>query len=223
MAPTHPKLTRSHIVRACEDSLQRLRTDYIDLYLAHRDDADTPLDETLEAFAALRQSGKVRAIGASNYNAPRLGEAEGAAKAGARYEVLQPQYHLMDRAFETDLASWCSAHGVGVIPYYGLASGFLTGKYRSEADLKKSPRGQRIAASGWLGEKGMGVLAALDAIAARHRATPAQVAIAWLMARPAITAPIVSATSETQLKEIVGAATVTLTAEDVWELDRASA
>lgn len=222
MWPKYGKLTKANIVAACEESLQRLRTDYIDVYLAHKDDAATPLAETMEAFASLHKAGKVRTIGASNYEAGRMAEAEAAA-AGVRYSVQQPSYNLMDRAFEATLGPWCAAHSVSVIPYYGLASGFLTGKYRSESDLSKSPRGASIKSRGWLGAKGMGVLDALDTVAARHKATPAQVALAWLMARPGVTAPIASATSEGQLKEIVGAASLQLGKEDVWDLDRASA
>lgn len=224
MWPKHPRLSRSGIVNACEDSLRRLRTDYIDLYQAHQDDAQTSLEETMEAFALLKRAGKVRAVGASNYSAARLAAAQAVAKDGARYETLQPLYNLMARHdFETQLEPWCVENGVSVIPYYGLAAGFLTGKYRSEADLTKSPRGESIRSRGWLGPRGQGVLAALDAVAARHAATPAQVALAWLMARPAVAAPIVSTTSEVQLKEILGAASLTLTQEDNWDLDRASA
>ena len=222
MWPKYPKLTKANIVTACEDSLTRLRTDYIDLYQAHKDDAETPLDETMAAFATLKQAGKVRAIGASNYAAERLKTANGAAKAGARFETLQPQYNLMARAeFETDLQPLCVKDGIGVISYYGLASGFLSGKYRSEADLGKSPRGGGMKK--YLNEKGFAVLGALDAVAGRHDATPAQVALAWVMAKPAIAAPIVSATSTEQLRDILGAASLTLTAADMAELDRASA
>jgi len=223
MHPSHNKLTRDHIVAACEESLERLRTDHIDVYFAHKDDPSTPLEETMEAFASLKKAGKVRAIGASNYSAARMAEAETAAHEGARHEVQQPQYNLMDREFESSLGPWCATHHVGVIPYFGLASGFLTGKYRTEADFAKSPRGASIKSRGMLGPKGLAVLAALDSVAARHRATPTQVSLAWLMARPAVTAPIVSATSEAQLKDIVGCATLHLSSEDVWDLDRASA
>jgi aryl-alcohol dehydrogenase-like predicted oxidoreductase len=220
--PKYRALTRINIVAACEESLTRLRTDHIDLYQAHEDDATTPLDETLEAFAALLKAGKVRAIGASNYTAERLKAAEAAAVGGVRYETLQPLYNLMDRVdFESALQPWAQGAGVSVIPYYGLASGFLTGKYRSAADLSKSPRGQGVRR--YLDARGLGVLGALDAVAARHNATPAQVALAWVMGRATIAASIVSATSEVQLKEILGAATLALTAEDVWDLDRASA
>jgi aryl-alcohol dehydrogenase-like predicted oxidoreductase len=222
MWPKHPRLNKEHIIAACEESLARLRTDHIDVYFAHREDPATPLDETMAAFDTLVQAGKVRAIGASNFSAARMAEADAAAK-GARFTVQQPMYNLMDRAFEASLGPWCAHHNVGVIPYYALAAGFLTGKYRTEADLAKSPRGASIEKRGWLGPKGLAVLECLDAVAARHRATPAQVALAWVMARPAVTAPIVSATSEAQLREILGAAALHLSAEDVWDLDRASA
>lgn len=222
MWPKFPKLTKANIVAACEDSLQRLRTDYIDLYQAHKDDAETPLDETMEAFAALKQAGKVRAIGASNYSAARLAAANGAAKDGVRYETLQPEYNLMSRAgFEAELQPLCVKENISVISYYGLASGFLSGKYRSEADLGKSPRGGGVKKH--LNERGFAVLRALDAAAGRHDATPAQVALAWIMAKPAIAAPIVSATSTDQLRDILGAAKLTLTTNDIAELDRASA
>ncbi len=222
MWATYPKLTTANIVAACEESLQRLQTDVIDLYQAHKDDADTPLEETMEAFAALQKAGKVRAVGASNYTAERLAAAQGAAGGGVRFETLQPMYNLLERAgFEAALQPWCAANDVSVIPYYGLASGFLTGKYRTAADLGKSVRGGGVKK--YLDARGLGVLAALDAVAAAHRATPAQAALAWLMARPTLAAPIVSATSVAQLTEILGAATLALTDRDVAELDAASA
>jgi aryl-alcohol dehydrogenase-like predicted oxidoreductase len=218
-----PKLTKAGIVAACEESLQRLRTDYIDLYQAHQDDASTPLAETMEAFASLQKAGKVRAVGASNYSAARLAAAQEAASGGVRYETLQPHYNLMERGFESDLQPWCAQAGVSVIPYYGLAAGFLTGKYRTEADFAKSPRGESIRRRDWLGPRGVRVLASLDAVAARHKATAAQVALAWLIAKPIIAAPIVSATSVAQLQEILGAARLALTGEDMAALDAASA
>jgi aryl-alcohol dehydrogenase-like predicted oxidoreductase len=217
-------LSRAWITRAVDDSLRRLQTDYIDLYQAHRDDENTPLEETLEAFASLIQAGKVRAIGASNYSAPRLRESlELSAKLGVpRYESLQPHYNLVERAiFEEALEPLCRAEGIGVINYFALAAGFLTGKYRSEADLAKSPRGAGVAK--YLDERGKRILAALDAAAAATGATPGQIAIAWLIARPSITAPIASATSIEQLHDLIGAARLTLDAETITALDHASA
>jgi len=217
-------LSRAWITRAVDDSLRRLQTDYIDLYQAHRDDENTPLEETLEAFASLIQAGKVRAIGASNYSAPRLREAlDVSAKLGVpRYESLQPHYNLVERAiFEEALEPLCRAEGIGVINYFALAAGFLTGKYRSEADLAKSPRGAGVAK--YLDERGKRILAALDAAAAATGATPGQIAIAWLIARPSVTAPIASATSIEQLHDLIGAARLTLDAETITALDHASA
>jgi len=217
-------LSRAWITRAVDDSLRRLQTDYIDLYQAHRDDENTPLEETLEAFASLIQAGKVRAIGASNYSAPRLREAlDVSAKLGVpRYESLQPHYNLVERAiFEEALEPLCRAEGIGVINYFALAAGFLTGKYRSEADLVKSPRGAGVAK--YLDERGKRILAALDAAAAANRGTPGQIAIAWLIARPSVTAPIASATSIEQLHDLIGAARLTLDAETITALDHASA
>ncbi|MDR3508473.1 MAG: aldo/keto reductase, partial [Caulobacteraceae bacterium] len=193
-------LSAAYMVRAVEASLRRLQTDYIDLYQSHRDDEATPLDETLEAYDRLIKAGKVRAIGASNYNAQRLGEALkiSADKGLPRYDSLQPLYNLYDRAeFEGALQDLCVAQNVGVISYYGLASGFLTGKYRSEADFGKSPRGG--TAKRYLNDRGLAILAALDLVAANQGATLAQVALAWLIAQPGVTAPIVSATSLEQL------------------------
>jgi len=222
MAPGESGLSRDYILRAVERSLTRLQTDYIDLYQAHRDDPNTPQEETLEAFDRLVRAGKVRAIGASNFSAARL---ESALKASAvhgyvRYATLQPDYNLYDRnGFETELAALCRREGVGVIPYYALASGFLTGKYRTEADLGKSPRGAR--AKSMLNARGLRILAALDTVAATLGATPAQVALAWLMQR--ITAPIASATSVDQLEELLAAAHLALPAEAGALLDAASA
>ena len=223
MWPKHLGLKRETIMAAAEESLQRLQTDYIDLYQSHRDDAETPLDETLEAFSRLVEQGKVRAIGASNYEAPRLREAlkVSADKAIPRYETLQPAYNLMDRRIEGELQQLCVEEGIGIISYYGLASGFLTGKYRSEADLGKSPRGGGVKK--YLNDQGMRVLAALDQTAAELTASPAQVALAWVMSRPAVTAPLASATSLTQLEDIMGSARLTLTPEQIKRLDQASA
>ena len=215
-------LSRAHIVKSAEASLKRLRTDHIDLYQSHEDDAGTPLDETLEAYDRLIQDGKVRAVGASNYDAARLREAlaVSAGRGLPRYETLQPHYNLYDRAgFEDGLADACREAGIGVIPYFGLARGFLTGKYRSEADLSKSPRGGGVKRS--LDARGFAILAALDKVSAELGATPAQVALAWLMTR--VTAPIASATSVEQFKEIAGAARLVLGAEARGVLDEASA
>jgi aryl-alcohol dehydrogenase-like predicted oxidoreductase len=215
-------LSRDYILKAVERSLERLKTDHIDLYQAHRDDPAAPQDETLEAFALLIRQGKVRAIGASNFTAPRL---ESALRASAalglpRYETLQPEYNLYERAgFERDLATLCAREQLAVVPYFGLAAGFLTGKYRSEADLGQSPRGAR--AKGMLNPRGFRILAALDSVAAELHATPAQVALGWLMRR--VTAPIASATSVAQLEELMGAARLTLPAEADHRLEAASA
>jgi aryl-alcohol dehydrogenase-like predicted oxidoreductase len=221
MAEGRKGLSRAYIARAVEDSLRRLNTDYIDLYQSHRDDEETPIEETLEAYGALIKAGKVRAIGASNFTAERLAASlEASARNGLpRYETLQPEYNLMVRDFERTLAPLCRREGVSVIPYFGLASGFLTGKYRSKADLKKSPRGEDV--EGYLNERGFRVLEALDAVAERHGATPAQVALAWLMAR--ITAPIASATSLKQLEDIMASARLALEQTDIARLDAASA
>ena len=224
MGGDHIGLSRRWIRQSVEDSLRRLRTDRIDLYQSHDDDANTPLEETLAAYAELIAEGKVRAIGASNYSAPRLAEALAtSARLGLpRYESLQPQYNLMDRAvYEAELEPLCRAQGVGVINFYGLAKGFLTGKYRSAADLTKSPRG--AGCKGYLTERGHRVLAALDDVAQAHQATLAQVALAWQIARPGLTAPIASATSVAQWTELAGAARLQLSAAEVQRLNAASA
>jgi aryl-alcohol dehydrogenase-like predicted oxidoreductase len=217
-------LSRAWIMQEVDASLKRLQTDTIDLYQAHRDDPDTPQEETAQAFADLVKQGKVRAIGASNFSAARLKSAlEISRKDGVpRYESLQPHYNLVERpVYEAELEPLCQAEGLGVINYYALGAGFLTGKYRSEADLSKSPRGGGVKK--YLNERGFGVLKALDDVAARHKATPAQVALAWLIARPSITAPIASATSLEQLQDILKAATLKLSAQDVEMLNKASA
>ncbi len=224
MAPDRKGLQPDHIRRSVEDSLRRLRTDRIDLYQSHKDDPETPLEETLAAYDALIREGKVRAIGASNYEAPRLKAAlEASAKHGLpRYESLQPHYNLLERAgYENALEALCEAEGLGVINYFSLAAGFLTGKYRSEADLGQSPRGGGLKK--YLNPKGEAVLKALDEVAARHGVKPGQVALAWLMARPSITAPIASATRLEQLEEMIAAATLTLDAADIEALNAASA
>jgi aryl-alcohol dehydrogenase-like predicted oxidoreductase len=225
MGPDKKGLQPAYIRQAVEDSLRRLQTDYIDLYQSHDDDADTPLEETLQAFASLIKAGKVRAIGASNYTAPRLAEAlEVSRKHGLpRYESLQPLYNLYDRAvFEDALEPLCVKNDIGVLNFYTLAAGFLTGKYRTEADASKSARGKNTTAK-YLNERGLRILAALDSVAARTGTTPARVATAWLMARPSVTSPIASATSLAQLNELVAAASLKLDAQDVRELDQASA
>lgn len=216
-------LSRAWIREAVDASLTRLRTDVIDLYQAHRDDETVPLEETLAAFAELIEAGKVRAIGASNYTAPRLAAALAtSARLGLpRFETLQPLYNLMDRAaFEAELAPLCAAEGLGVINYYALAAGFLSGKYRAEADFGKSKRGPGMAK--YLTPRGHAVLDALDSVAAELGATPAQVAIAWALAKPAVTSPIASATSLDQLDDLVKAAALALPPAAMARLDAAS-
>ena len=216
-------LSRAWIMKEADASLKRLQTDVIDLYQAHRDDPDTPQEETAQAFADLVKQGKVRALGASNFTAARLKSALEVSKAHGlpRYESLQPLYNLVERpAFEAELESLCQAEGLGVINYYALAAGFLTGKYRSEADLRKSPRGGGVKK--YLNQRGLGVLEALDDVAARHKATPAQVALAWLIARPSVTAPIASATSLEQLHDILKAIELKLDKQDIDALNAAS-
>jgi aryl-alcohol dehydrogenase-like predicted oxidoreductase len=216
-------LSKAYIREAVEASLRRLQTDYIDLYQSHVDDADTPQTETLACYGELIKEGKVRAIGASNFGAQRLAEAlDLSVKNGLpRYEILQPLYNLYDReVFEKELEPLCRRHDVGVINYYSLAAGFLTGKYRKPADLKDRARGAR--AGNYLNERGLKILAALDAVAAEVNATPAQVALAWLMARPAITAPIASATSLTQFAELAPATRLKLDAHAIERLETAS-
>jgi len=217
-------LSKTYIAARVEDSLRRLQTDYIDLYQSHTDDKDTAFEETLGAYQRLIEQGKVRAIGASNYEAPRLAAAlqAGVAKGLPRYQTLQPLYNLSDRAgFEAELQGLCVQEGIGVIPYYALAAGFLTGKYRSPADFKKSPRGARMAS--YLNERGERILKALDGVAARLGAKPGQVALAWLRDRPAVAAPIASATSMAQLEELAAGIRLNLDAAAIAELDRASA
>lgn len=224
MPGTGKGLSSRRIREAVEASLKRLQVERIDLYQAHAEDPDTPIEETLEAFDALVREGKVRAVGASNYAAPSLeaARAVSARRGLASYETLQPRYNLYTRAeFEEKLAPLCVREAIGVIPYYGLASGFLTGKYRSEADLAQSPRG--AAVKQYLDGRGMRILSALDEVAREVRAKPAQVALAWLMGRPAITAPIASATTLAQLRELMAAADLALGAAMRERLDRASA
>jgi aryl-alcohol dehydrogenase-like predicted oxidoreductase len=216
-------LSKQRILAAIDDSLRRLQTDYVDLYQAHRDDQATPLAETLAAFAELIRSGKVRAIGASNYTGARLEEALDTSRREGlpRYESLQPEYNLYDRKdYETDLEPVCEKNGLGVISYYSLASGFLTGKYRSESDLSQSPRGASVKSR--LNERGFRILHALDAVAKEHDTNQAAVALAWLIARPSITAPIASATSPEQVESLAAAAELKLSDEDIRRLNEAS-
>jgi aryl-alcohol dehydrogenase-like predicted oxidoreductase len=207
-----------------DDSLRRLKTDHIDLYQSHEDDAKVPLEETLRAFDDLVKAGKVRVIGASNYSANRLADAltTSASKSLSRYESLQPEYNLMDRAgFEEGMQPLCVKEDVGVISYYSLASGFLSGKYRSEADLHKSKaRGGSVKK--YLDARGHRVLGALDEIAEAHAATPAQVSLAWVMAQSAISAAIASATTVQQLDELAKSAALVLSADELKKLGEAS-
>ena len=218
-------LSPRYIKDAVEASLRRLQTDYIDLYQSHDDDADTPLAETMAAFDALIKEGKVRAVGASNYSTPRLAEALKVSKENglARYETLQPLYNLYDRkVYEEALEKVVTDNGLGVINFYGLAAGFLTGKYRTQADASKSLRGESVIAR-YLDERGLKVLRGLDQVAEKHGAQPGQVALAWQIARPSITSPIVSATSLQQLNELAQAATLKLDDADIQTLNDASA
>ena len=219
----HKGLAPVNLQMAVEDSLRRLQTDRIDLYFAHEDDASVLLADTLGGFARLIEQGKVRAIGASNYGADRFADALAVSKQHnlPRYEVLQPEYNLVSRRYEAELEPLARRENIGVTCYYALASGFLSGKYRSEGDLAKSAaRGG--AARAFLNPHGLQVLAALDDVAAAHGATPAQVALAWLIARPGISAPIVSATSVAQLDELMGALRLQLSTAEIAALDRAS-
>jgi len=219
-----PRLEAARIAAAAEGSLRRLGVEAIDLYYAHRDDPATPLAETLTGFDRLVRDGKVRALGASNFSAARLAESlDVSEREGlARYEVLQPEYNLMSRdTYEGALQSLCVERQIGVLPYFGLASGFLTGKYRSEADLGKSVRGSRMEA--YMNDRGRRVLAALDDVAAEAGATPAQIALAWLAAQRGVVAPIASATSVSQLEELLGVLTLELSAEQVERLSASAA
>jgi aryl-alcohol dehydrogenase-like predicted oxidoreductase len=223
MGPDMRGLSRRYMREAVERSLQRLGTDYIDLYQAHSDDENTPLEETLGAFAELIEAGKVRAIGASNYSAPRLEAALRVSEQNnlPRYETLQPHYNLYERSeFEDELAGLCRKENIGVIPYFALASGFLTGKYRSEKDVAGRARARMVTDK--LNERGFRILNSLDAVAAAHAATPAQIALAWLRAK-GVAAPIASATSLDQLAELTAAAEIELSGSEVAELDAAGA
>ena len=215
-------LGKRWIMEAVENSLRRLKTDHIDLYLSHWPDPDTPYEETLEAHAALVKEGKVRAFGASNLDAAQLQASFDAADAAGlpRYAALQPEYNLYDRAgFEGPLAELCRKEEIGVITYYSLASGFLSGKYRSASDTEGRARGGGIKK--YLDAKGMAILSALDKVGAETGAAPAEIALAWLMAKPAVTAPIASATSLAQLESLTRASELVLTADQMALLDAA--
>ena len=223
LMPRSEGLRKDYILRAVEDSLRRLGTDTIDLYQAHRDDPNTPFSETHEAFELLRKQGKVRAIGASNFSAERLKESLDYCKQRAitRYEVLQPLYNLYDRhEFETELQPLCEEHGLSVINYYSLAAGFLTGKYRESGDLAGSIRG-RGAVKRYFNEKGFRILEVLDQVSKRFSASPAQVSLAWLLTKKTIAAPLASATTSEQLRELAGAVDLRLDEESIAALDHA--
>jgi aryl-alcohol dehydrogenase-like predicted oxidoreductase len=225
MGPGAVGLSPAYIARAVDDSLARLQTDYIDLYQSHRDDPETPLADTLAAYGKLREQGKIRAIGASNYTATRLSEALITSERNGlpRYESIQPEYNLyMREPYESGLQAVVTAQGLGTINYYALASGFLSGKYRSAADAAKSVRGKKIVET-YLDERGLRILAALDQAVEATSATHAQVALAWTMAQPGITSPIASATSLDQLDDLVKAAHLTLPPDVLQKLDEASA
>jgi aryl-alcohol dehydrogenase-like predicted oxidoreductase len=224
MGPGRKGLSRSYILRAVDDSLERLQTDAIDVYQSHSDDPETPLEETLEAYDRLIKAGKIRAIGASNYDAGGLSRALQVSDQHGypRYQSLQPLYNLYDREdFETQLEPICREQELGVIPYFSLASGFLTGKYRSEEDLSGRARAGMVEK--YLDERGMRILAALDEVARQHDRTPAQVALAWLIGRPGITAPIASATSLEQLAQLIEATGIELDSSALRVLNDASA
>lgn len=216
MGENRKGLSRKYIIQAVEDSLKRLKTDYIDLYQSHEDDTTTPVIETLETFTDLVKQGKVRAIGASNFEAGRFKDALQVSKDNglASYECMQPEYNLYERkGYETTLEPICRERNIGVISYYSLASGFLTGKYRSEHDLSKSARGQGVKK--FLNPHGYKILSALDKVAAEHNATPAAIALAWVIARKGITAPIASATSVEQLEELTKAVSIKLSSDAI--------
>lgn len=216
-------LAKDYILKSVDASLKRLKTDYIDLYQSHYDDPETPIEDTLEVYDRLIRAGKVRWIGASNFSAVRLRTAlETADRLGLpRYQSFQPEYNLYQReAYEKELEQVVVYHQLGVINYYALASGFLTGKYRSEADLDKSKRGAGIKK--YLDDRGFKILKALDQVAEQYNANPASIALAWLLARPSVTAPIASVTSLAQLEDLVKAATLKLNVEDIAILDEAS-
>jgi aryl-alcohol dehydrogenase-like predicted oxidoreductase len=217
-------LKAAYIRQAIDDSLRRLQTDYIDLYQAHKDDPETPLEETLEAFDSLVKQGKVRYLGASNYSGARLAEAlEMSRSQGlARYISLQPHYNLVERhPYETELLPVVTKYELAVIPYFSLAAGFLTGKYRNQGDVGKYKRGAMVEK--YLNEWGFGVISAVDEVAQAKQSTPARVALAWLLTRPGVTAPIASATDEKQLTDLLEATKLNLDAESIQILNAASA
>lgn len=217
-------ITKAYIIKAAEQSLKRLQTDYIDLYQTHKDDLSVPVEETLEAHQQLIKEGKVRFIGASNFSAKRLkASLEASRKYNLpRYETLQPLYNLYDREiFEKELEPLCTANNIGVINYYSLAAGFLTGKYRTQADIVKSARGARVAST-YLNEKGFRILKALDEVAAQYKTTTGSVAMAWLLARPSVTAPIASASNLTQLQELLKSVDLKLNPETIDKLNKVS-
>lgn len=217
-------LSKKHITSAVEDSLKRLQTDYIDLYQSHYDDLDTSIEETLEAYDELIKAGKIRWIGASNFSPERLVESLSASKKNnlPMYQTFQPEYNLYNREkFEKDYEEICLNNNLGVINYYALASGFLSGKYRSEADLNKSQRGGGV--KNYLNERGFKILKALDEVSEQYNANPATIALAWLIARPSVTAPIASVTTLEQLAALTRAASLELSIEDISILDEASA
>ena len=223
MGPNLQGLSKAYIMQAVEASLRRLQTDYIDLYQSHEDDPDTPLEETLEAYGQLIKQGKIRAIGASNYSAERLAQSlEVSEQTGyPRYESLQPLFNLYDREdYEKELEPLCLEKGVGVISFFSLGSGFLTGKYRSKEDLSNRARGSFVEK--YLNERGFRIVEALDKVAQEHNITPAQVAIAWLISHPSITAPIASATNLEQLNELIEATTIELNPSVIDQLNQAS-
>lgn len=222
MWPKRLGLKRDNIIAACEDSLARLGVETIDLYWLHRDDEATRADEYAGALEALVKAGKIRAFGASNFKPGRFSEglAE-AAKRGAHFDAQQPEYSLMNREIEAELVPLCEREGVSILPYYALANGYLTGKYRNAEDKTKSLRGGRM--DQYMDGKGPATLAVLDDIAARTETTPAQISLAWIMAKLPSGAPIASATNVTQLTELMGALRITLSADDVATLDRISA
>jgi aryl-alcohol dehydrogenase-like predicted oxidoreductase len=225
MAPERKGLSAAYIAQSVEGSLQRLQTDHIDLYFSHSDDATVPLEETLGAYQKLISAGKVRAIGASNYTAARLAQALEVSRKHSlpRYEVLQPHYNLYARAdYESELEPLCLKEQIGVITYFALASGFLSGKYRTAADAAKSARGKGVIDK-FLNPRGLKILSALDAVGNRHGASPASVALAWQIARPSITAPIASATNVEQLHELAAATRLQLDGGDLEQLNTASA
>jgi aryl-alcohol dehydrogenase-like predicted oxidoreductase len=216
-------LGRDYLPRACEASLRRLQTDYIDVYMAHMAFAEPPIEETLATFQGLIDAGKVRCAGGSNYTPAQLAEVLEAGERGpGRYDVFEPHYNLADRyMYEGPTEDLCVKHGVGVVVYFALAAGFLTGKYRREEDAKGKARGHSVAKN--LNPRGLAILAAVDAVAARHGATPSQIALAWVMTRPSVAAPIASATSLAQFQDIAKSASVKLTPQDLAELEAVSA